>query len=73
MKGKKKKDRAEFMPVLENLSSNVQKLKDAGYVEVTKSFVDNRPQTWVKLTNVGREAYREYRTGMLNVLECLPD
>lgn len=108
---KKANDRAEFMPVLENLdrmvhsiarlmiltflyvvdegdmvfllaqtrltwgnlSANVQKLKDAGYVEVSKSFVNNRPQTWVKLTNEGRDAYREYRTSMKQVLECLPD
>jgi len=56
-----------------NLSANVQKLRDAGYVEVTKSFVNNRPQTWVKLTDNGRVAYREYRTGMLKVLHCLPD
>jgi len=56
-----------------NLSSNVRKLNDAGYVEVTKSFVNNRPQTWVKLTEKGRDAYRTYRTSMLEVLMSLPD
>ena len=56
-----------------NLSANIQKLRDAGYVDVTKSFVNNKPQTWVKLTDTGRVAYREYRTGMLKVLHCLPD
>ena len=56
-----------------NLSANVQKLKDVGYVSVKKSFVNNRPQTWVKLTDEGRVAYREYRTRMLEVLACLPD
>lgn len=56
-----------------NLSANVQKLKDAGYVEVTKSFVNNRPQTWIKLTEEGRVAYQEYRKGMMEVLQCLPD
>ena len=56
-----------------NLSANIQKLKDVGYVAVTKSFVENRPQTWVKLTEDGRIAYREYRTRMMKVLEYLPD
>ncbi len=56
-----------------NLSSNVQKLKDVGYVAVTKSFVDNKPQTWIRLTDEGRVAYKEYRTGMMKVLKCLPD
>jgi hypothetical protein len=33
-----------------NLSANVHKLKEAGCVDVKKSFMDDRPQTWVKLT-----------------------
>jgi DNA-binding MarR family transcriptional regulator len=39
-----------------NLSANVHKLKDAGYVEVKKEFVDERPQTWVRLTEKGRHS-----------------
>ena len=56
-----------------NLSANVSKLKDAGYVEVKKEFVDNHPQTWVMLTEKGRQAFRDYREQMKNVLDDLPD
>jgi DNA-binding MarR family transcriptional regulator len=56
-----------------NLSANVHKLKDAGYVEVKKDFVDERPQTWVSLTEQGRQAFREYRAQMKGVLDDLPD
>lgn len=57
----------------ENLSANVQMLKKAGYVQVKKSLVDDRPQTWVRLTRDGREAYRTYRAQMKGVLDDLPD
>ncbi len=56
-----------------NLSANVHKLKDAGYVEVKKDFVDERPQTWVRLTDKGRQAFRDYREQMKGVLDGLPD
>ena len=56
-----------------NLSANVSKLKEAGYVEVKKEFVDERPQTWVRLTEQGRQAFREYRAQMKGVLDDLPD
>jgi len=56
-----------------NLSANVHKLKDAGYVEVKKDFVDERPQTWVRLTEKGRQAFRDYRRQMKGVLDDLPD
>ncbi len=56
-----------------NLSANVHKLKDAGYVEVKKNFVNDRPQTWVKLTEQGRQAFRDYRGQMKSVLDELPD
>ena len=33
-----------------NLSVQITKLKEAGYVEVTKNFKDNYPQTICKIT-----------------------
>jgi DNA-binding MarR family transcriptional regulator len=56
-----------------NLSANVHKLKEAGYVDVKKSFVDDHPQTWVKLTGEGRQAFRAYRGQMKDVLDDLPE
>lgn len=43
-----------------NLSVQIQKLKDAGYVEVTKQFKDNYPQTLCRITQPGIRAFEEY-------------
>lgn len=56
-----------------NLSVNVQKLEEAGYLKVEKTFNDRRPQTWVTLTEVGRQAFRDYRSKLKAVLDDLPD
>lgn len=43
-----------------NLSVQVQKLKDAGYIEVAKQFKDNYPQTTCKITPEGITAFENY-------------
>lgn len=43
-----------------NLSVQVQKLKDAGYLEVNKQFKDNYPQTTCKITTKGIKAFEDY-------------
>ncbi len=43
-----------------NLSVQIQKLKDAGYIEVTKQFKDNYPQTLCKVTKAGIAAFEAY-------------
>lgn len=43
-----------------NLSVQIQKLKDAGYIEVIKQFKDNYPQTICKITTIGINAFDEY-------------
>jgi DNA-binding MarR family transcriptional regulator len=43
-----------------NLSVQVQKLKEAGYIEVSKQFKDNYPQTTCKITPKGIEAFEAY-------------
>jgi DNA-binding transcriptional ArsR family regulator len=43
-----------------NLSVQIQKLKDAGYIDVTKQFKDNYPQTICKLTQAGIQAFEKY-------------
>ena len=43
-----------------NLSVQIQKLKDAGYIDVTKQFKDNYPQTICKITKQGVRAFEEY-------------
>ena len=43
-----------------NLSVQIQKLKDAGYIDITKQFKDNYPQTVCRITKHGITAFREY-------------
>lgn len=43
-----------------NLSVQVQKLKEAGYIEVLKQFKDNYPQTKCSITQKGITAFESY-------------
>lgn len=48
-----------------NLSIQITKLKEAGYIEVVKKFRNNYPQTLCSITPRGRERFAEY----VNVLK----
>jgi DNA-binding MarR family transcriptional regulator len=43
-----------------NLSVQINKLKEAGYIDVSKSFKDNYPQTICRITPRGLKAFEEY-------------
>jgi predicted transcriptional regulator len=43
-----------------NLSVQIQKLKDVGYIDVTKQFKDNYPLTTCKITKKGVKAFEDY-------------
>ncbi|ATL47087.1 transcriptional regulator [Chitinophaga caeni] len=43
-----------------NLSVQINKLKEADYVEVIKSFKNNYPQTICKITSKGIKAFESY-------------
>ncbi|KIC94539.1 winged helix-turn-helix domain-containing protein [Flavihumibacter solisilvae] len=43
-----------------NLSVQLNKLKDAGYIEISKQFKNNYPQTICSITHVGIKAFEEY-------------
>jgi DNA-binding MarR family transcriptional regulator len=43
-----------------NLSVQIQKLKEAGYIEVNKTFKDNYPQTMCQITKKGLKAFEDY-------------
>jgi predicted transcriptional regulator len=43
-----------------NLSVQISKLKESGYIEVTKKFSNNYPQTLCRITQHGREKFIEY-------------
>lgn len=56
-----------------NLSSHMSKLEEAGYIEVRKEFLDKKPHTILRLTQKGRESFREYRKAMDEVFKDLPE
>jgi len=43
-----------------NLSVQINKLKEAGYIDVVKQFKDNYPQTICKITSAGVKAFEQY-------------
>ena len=43
-----------------NLSVQINKLKEAGYIDVIKQFKDNYPQTTCRITPAGIIAFDEY-------------
>ena len=56
-----------------NLSAHLSKLEDAGYVEVTKEFIERKPHTALALTKKGRMALKEYRRKIKQFVEKLPE
>ncbi|HSG81516.1 MAG TPA: transcriptional regulator [Gemmatimonadota bacterium] len=56
-----------------NLSTHLRKLEESGYVDVEKEFRGKKPCTMIRLTDKGREAFRQYRNSMQEVLGDLPD
>jgi len=67
---------AEFTFILEktratrgNLSVQLTKLKDAGYIQITKSFRDNYPLTTCKLTAKGLKAFEQYVSAIKQYLK----
>jgi DNA-binding transcriptional ArsR family regulator len=53
-----------------NLSVQVNKLKDAGYIDVVKQFKDNYPQTMCKITPAGIKAFEEYVKNLQSYLSA---
>ena len=51
-----------------NLSSHLNKLEEARYIEVKKEFVEKMPRTLLRLTPEGKRAFQEYQQKMLNIL-----
>ena len=52
-----------------NLSVQIRKLEDAGYIKVEKIFIERKPKTFCKITAKGRKAVRE----LIRKLEGLVD
>jgi DNA-binding transcriptional ArsR family regulator len=51
-----------------NLSIQITKLKESGYIEVTKKFRNNYPQTICRITPLGKEKFTEYVNSLKDYL-----
>lgn len=47
-----------------NLSTHLKKLEEKNYVQVSKQFVDNKPQTKIRISPEGEAAFRAYVEGL---------
>jgi len=52
-----------------NLSTQITKLKDGGYIEVKKKFRENYPQTTCHITPLGRKKFAEYVAALNDYLK----
>lgn len=52
-----------------NLSVQVNKLKDAGYIKVDKAFKDNYPHTTCKITDKGIDAFEAYLNALRSYIK----
>lgn len=52
-----------------NLSIQITKLKEAGYIEVEKKFRNNYPQTLCSITPLGRQKFVEYVNSLKEYLD----
>ncbi|MBW7998255.1 MAG: transcriptional regulator [Candidatus Glassbacteria bacterium] len=50
-----------------NLSTHLTKLEKSGYIKISKTFENKKPQTSCALTKKGREAFEKY-LGQLETL-----
>ena len=68
-------DEADFVFIKEktgstagNLSVQIEKLKEAGYIKVTKSFKGRMPRTTCKITSAGIKAFENYIKNLKNYI-----
>lgn len=56
-----------------NLSTHLARLEEAGYIIIEKGFRGKKPHTIIRLSKLGRTAFRDYKRSMQKVLDDLPD
>jgi len=52
-----------------NLSVHLRKLEEAGYIAIDKSFVDRKPLTRARITEVGRKAFAAYLEAIAKLVD----
>jgi DNA-binding MarR family transcriptional regulator len=52
-----------------NLSVQLRKLEDAGYIAIEKSFLGRKPLTRARITDAGLKAFRKYLDAMSKLVQ----
>lgn len=52
-----------------NLSIQLRKLADAGYIDIEKGYLGTRPHTRLRITESGRAAFKAYLDNLQRLLE----
>ena len=56
-----------------NLATHLGKLEEAGYITVIKGYQGKKPQSQIQLTSSGRDAFRNYKNTLKQILDDLPE
>lgn len=60
----------EYLDVTDgNLATHIKKLETEGFVEVEKSFIDNKPNTKYYMTDEGKKAFSEHLSVMEQIIK----
>jgi len=51
-----------------NLGAHLRKLEEAGYIAVSKTFVERKPRTFVSATPEGRRVFKEHVAALESIL-----
>lgn len=52
-----------------NLGAHLQRLEEAGYIDVQKTFVGRKPRTFISATLKGRDAFAHYVAALKQIIE----
>ena len=52
-----------------NLGAHLRKLEEVDYIQVQKTFIARKPQTFVKATGLGRQRFEDHAAALKSILE----
>ena len=52
-----------------NLGAHLRKLEEAGYITVTKTFIDRKPRSFVTATAEGRRVFQQHVAALQVILK----
>jgi len=56
-----------------SLATHINKLEEANYIEVDKGYRGKKPHSMIRMTEQGRNAFKEYKDRMEGVFSSIED